>query len=178
MLRLILFNALYVSSSAYAMARGGTPERLGAAILIADFELSHWVIAPMQSRYLGVEWAMFAVDLGAFVALYVLSLFSGRYWPMWMSALQGVVAVSHLSGLLPDIVPWAYGNAIALWAYVLLLMLVAGTWRHRARLRRYGADPAWRTQLPQSYLMGECVGEAGAGDRPSREPRLSLSGET
>lgn len=166
MLRLILFNTLYVSSSAYALTRGGAPERIGAAILVLDFELSHLLIAPMQSRYLGVEWPMFTVDLAAWLALYLLSLFTGRYWPMWMCALQGVVAISHFSGLMPDIVPWAYGNAIALWAYVLLAVLAIGTWRHRLRLRVYGIDPAWRRQLPRAYLMGGVVGENRTADRP------------
>ncbi len=161
MLRVILFNVIYILSSGYALARGGAPERIGAGILIFDFQLSHWLIAPIASRYAGVEWAMFAVDFAAFVALYVLSMFSSRYWPMWMASVQGCVALSHLTGLSGNIVPWAYANFVTLWAYLLLAMLAVATWRHRRRLRRYGIDPAWRHQLPESYRRGCAAHEIG-----------------
>src|SRR3546814_6250761 len=67
----------------------------------------------MHSRFSGVEWPMFAVDSAAFAALYILSLISTRYWPAWMAAMQGCVALSHLSGLRLDIIPWAYGTVVA-----------------------------------------------------------------
>src|SRR3546814_17797262 len=97
----------------------------------------------MHSRFSGVEWPMFAVDSAAFAALYILSLISTRYWPAWMAAMQGCVALSHLSGLRLDIIPWAYGTVVAGWAYAMLVVLIIATCRHRQRLRRYGADPAW-----------------------------------
>ncbi|MCM8732404.1 hypothetical protein ACFO8O_15680 [Hephaestia sp. GCM10023244] len=160
-----VFNLLYVASCLFAMARGGAPERVGAGILILDFQLSHWLIAPLGAgRYLGVEWPMFGVDFGAFLALYALSLLSTRYWPIWMAAVQGCVALSHLAGLSPAVVPWAYGNFVALWAYALLAILGVATWRHRRRQRRFGIDPAWRSQLPSFYRKG------GRADDPKFRP--------
>jgi len=170
MFRLILFNALFVSISTYALVRGSSQERIGALILIADFELSHLVIEPMQTRYLGVQWAMLEVDFAAFVALYLLSLFSGRYWPIWMCALQGLVAGSHLAGLMPKVVPWAYGNSVALWSYVLLGMLAMATRRHRARLRLYGVDPPWRSDVSGAYGRGAHAVEARAANQAGRGP--------
>lgn len=154
MVRLLIFNALYSFASLFALIRGGAPERIGAIILIADFQLSACVVAPMHSRFTGVEWPMFAVDSAAFAALYILSLISTRYWPAWMAGMQGCVALSHLSGLRLDIIPWAYGTVVAGWAYAMLVMLIIATCRHRKRLRRYGADPAWYWQLPASYRSG------------------------
>src|SRR3546814_6330602 len=121
MVRLLIFNALYAFSSLFALIRGGAPESIGAIILIADFQLSAWVVAPMHSRFSGVEWPMFAVDSAAFAALYILSLISTRYWPAWMAAMHGCVALSQLSGLRLDIIPWAYGTAVAGWAYAMLV---------------------------------------------------------
>ncbi|WP_224761559.1 hypothetical protein [Brevundimonas aurantiaca] len=158
-----VFNLVYAASCVYALVRGGTPERIGALILSADFQLSHWVIAPFVSRYASVEWAMMSVDLSACLALYTMSLFTARYWPMWMTAIQGIVVLSHLAGARIDVIPWAYGNAVALWAYVLLALLAAATRRHRRRLARYGIDPAWRWQLPPAYRMG---GPANERDAP------------
>src|SRR3546814_14358745 len=71
-----------------------------------------------------------------------------------MAAMQGCVALSHLSGLRLDIIPWAYGTVVAGWAYAMLVVLIIATCRHRQRLRRYGADPAWNWQLPPAYRCG------------------------
>ena len=154
MVRILIFNTLYIFSSLFALIRGGAPERIGAMILIADFQLSFWVVAPMHRRFAGVEWPMFAVDGAAFAALYLLSLMTTRYWPAWMAAMQGCVALSHLAGLRLDIIPWAYGTVVAAWAYAMLIMLAVATRRHQQRLQRYGKDPAWIWQLPPTYRAG------------------------
>lgn len=151
MLRLVLFNLLYVTSSLFALVRGGAPERMAALILIADFELSLFVVNPMAGRYAGVEWAMFGVDFAAFAALYLLSILSTRFWPMWMAALQGCVALSHLVGFRRDIIAWAYGTMVASWSYLLLAILAIATWRHMRRLARHGVDPSWSWELPEAY---------------------------
>ena len=170
MLRVLIFNVLYIASCLFALARGGAPERIGAAILIANFQLSHWVIEPLDSRYDGVEWPMVTVVFAAFLALYALSLFSSRYWPILMDAVQGCVALSHLTGLSADIIPWAYGNFVVVWAYILLGILACATWRHRKRLRRYGIDPAWRNQLSAAYRMGRPVDESGPAKKDDPGP--------
>lgn len=154
MVRIILFNILYMGTCGFALLRGGLPERLGVVILVADFQFSHWVIQPVALRYSGIEGAMFAIDLAAFIAFFAISLFSTRYWPIWMSAAQGCVVAGHVSGLRSDVIPFAYGNIVALWSYMLLALLFAATLRHRRRCRLYGADPAWRWQLSQDYRDG------------------------
>lgn len=73
MLRIMIFNCFYVGTCAFVFARGGRPERLAMIILILDFQVSHWVIKPIMSRYNGVEGAMLAVDVLACAALYALS---------------------------------------------------------------------------------------------------------
>lgn len=155
MLRLVVFNLLYVTCTLFALARGGAPERIGAFILIADFELSLFVVHPMAHRFIGIEWPMFAVDVLAFMAFYALSLGSTRFWPIWMAAIQGCVALSHLSGLRTTILPWAYGTVVAAWAYAMLAMLAIATLRHLGRLRLYQIDPAWPRQLAPSYRAGK-----------------------
>lgn len=154
MIRILIFNTLYIVSSLFALIRGGAPERIGAIILIADFQLSAWVVEPMHSRFAGVEWPMFAVDTAAFAALYILSLVTTRFWPAWMAGIQGCVALSHLAGLRLEIIPWAYGTVVAAWAYAMLAMLAVATWRHRQRIQRYGTDPAWCWELPSAYRSG------------------------
>ncbi|QKR99743.1 hypothetical protein F9288_08895 [Sphingomonas sp. CL5.1] len=161
-----MFNLFYAASCVYALVRGGAPERIGAAILVADFELSLLVVKPIASRFTGVEWTMFAVDLGAFGALYALSLFTTRYWPAWMAAFQGCVALSHIAGFRGEIAPWVYGTVVAAWAYAMLAILAAATWRHQRRLLRYSIDPAWVWHLPESYRSGAPVEELTLVVRP------------
>src|SRR3546814_13581365 len=48
----------------------------------------------------------------------------------------------------------SYGPLVAAWAYAMLVVLIIATCRHRQRLRRYGADPAWYWQLPPAYRCG------------------------
>lgn len=157
MIRIIVFNLLYGGTCAFTWMRGGKPERLAMIILIVDFQLSHWVIKPLISRYSGVEYGMLLVDLAAFLAFYAMSLVSSRYWPIWIAALQGCVVAGHINGLRPDVVPFAYGNIVALWSYLLLAILIVGTIRHQRRLARYGDDPSWRWELCKHYREGGLV---------------------
>lgn len=143
LLRIILFNMLYAGTSVFALWKGGAPERIAVIVLAADFELSHWFLEPLVSRYSGVEWAVFVADTIAFLSFYILSLLTTRFWPIWMAAFQGCVALSHLTGLRADVVPVVYGNFVVVWSYLLLTILIVATMRHRARLARDQIDPAW-----------------------------------
>lgn len=169
MVRLLVFNVLYLVCVLFALRRGGAPERIGAIILIADFQLSLWVVQPMTSRFIGIEWSMLAVDALAFIAFYLLSLATTRFWPCWMAALQGCTVLSHSSGLRPAILPWAYGTAVAAWAYVMLVLLASAAWRHRTRLGRYDMDPAWSWQLPSTYRSGASYEPRSLGN-PRHKP--------
>lgn len=134
---------LYAGTSVFAFWKGGAPERIAVIVLAADFELSHWFLEPIISRYAGVEWPVFVADTSAFISFYILSLLTTRFWPIWMAAVQGCVALSHLTGLRADVIPAVYGNFVVVWSYVLLIILTVATIRHRARLARDQIDPAW-----------------------------------
>ncbi len=150
MVRVLLFNLLYLGCCGYALWRGRGPERWGALILIADFQLSHLLVGPVTTRFAGgVEWPVFWTDLTAFLALYGLSIASTRFWPIWIAGIQLVVTLSHLAPLSPRIIPWAASNAVGLWGYPLLLVLAIGA--HRAWSRRQREhDPSWSWQLDEA----------------------------
>lgn len=164
MVRIILFNLFYIGTCAFAWRRGGLPERMAAVILIADFQLSHWLIKPLVTRYDGLESAMLAVDAATCLAFFAMSLVSTRFWPMWMTAIQACVVSGHSSAMRTDVLPFAYGNYVALWSYLLLALLLAATIRHQRRIRRYGGDPSWRWELSDHYRKG---GSADAHDIPA-----------
>jgi hypothetical protein len=145
MARLILFLTLWLGCCLYALARGGGPEKIGGAIFLAAALLSLAVEQPRGSRWHSVELGMLFVDLAVFASFFTLAIAAKRFWPLWMSGMQGVQVFSHFAiALDAKVIPWAYWNAQTLWAYPMLMLLAAATWQHRSRLRRQGADPSWR----------------------------------
>lgn len=140
--RLMLFILLMLGSTLYALMRGGAPERIAAVLLAIAYALS--VVASAHPHYAEhFERTLFLIDLGLFASLYMLSIVTARFWPIWMCAMQGVAVLGHVVDLLA---PWeAYGYAIMMqfWAYPIQILLIVATRRHRRRLSLRGRDPAW-----------------------------------
>jgi hypothetical protein len=141
----IVFSLLLLASSVYAFWRGGAPERIGAAILLGGVILTAIVMPPALRRYDAIQWPVFSVDAGALVALLALAMFSKRYWPLWLTAIQMLQVLSHFSRLLPGVIALVYAMASSLLMYPSVAVLVIATWRHRRRLRTFGTDASWLT---------------------------------
>lgn len=110
----------------YAIWRGGRPERIvGWTVLLV------WTFSPflINTRdWVDPQWADAALDLVVLAILLWLALTSNRYWPMWAAAFHGIGVLMHATMLIDRRVPpWSYRTAAAIWSYVLLLTLVAGT---------------------------------------------------
>jgi hypothetical protein len=45
----------------------------------------------------------------------------------------------------PDVVPKAYMDAVAIWSWVAQIILIIATWRHRRRLGSLGVDNSWKS---------------------------------
>lgn len=159
-MRPIIFLSFSVLVLLYAAARGGAPERMGAAILAFDFQGSMWLVSAAGHRFEHFETLVFLLDLTAFGLLYAICIVTSRFWPYWLAGVQGVVTLSHLSVFSPLMLKGVSGSSVALWGYVLLGLLAVATYRHRNRLTRFGIDPAWYWQLPTSYLAGGAADEA------------------
>jgi hypothetical protein len=145
MTRLILFLLVWLGCCAYALIRGGAPEKIGAAIFLAAALLSAVLEEPAGSRFDSVETGVLLVDLAVLAGFVTLSLTADRFWPIWMSGMQGVQVLSHFAiAVNATVIPWAYWNAQTLWSYPMLILLAAATAWHRFRLRTRGADPSWR----------------------------------
>ena len=141
MVRVALFYLLLVSCCGYALSRGGKPERLVAAAYVLCVIISNiLVLPPFGTRYSGVEYGVMLTDVALLMLIAGVALFSERYWPLWMTAMQAMTVLAHLGRLLPQVKAWTYWNAVTLWSYPMLLLLVIATSRHRMRLARTGAD--------------------------------------
>jgi len=141
-LRFEFFILLVAVSCLYAAIRGGAPERITALLLLTAFILSLLLRSPHGS-YTHVEVGIFLVDVGLFAALYLLSILSTRFWPIWMSGMQGVEVLAHCAILAPPVTPFAYAVMIDFWGYPMSVLLIVATRRHRLRLGRRGTDDPW-----------------------------------
>ncbi|WP_068093632.1 hypothetical protein [Novosphingobium rosa] len=145
LLRHLGFLALLLASSAYALAKGGRPERIAATTLLCGALLSLSAARPLQLRFHHLERGILAIDLVILGIFLWLSLRTTRFWPMWIAALLSAEVLIHIALLLvPGAVPVAYRNGEAIWSWGAQTILIIATWRHRNRLDRLGSDPPWR----------------------------------
>ena len=77
-----------------------------------------------------------------------------------MASLQGCELLGHFAkAVAPDIVAVVYFAIVSFLSFPMVILLLVATWRHRTRLRLYGVDYAWVSELPPAYRAGWIVGE-------------------
>ena len=142
----LFYLTLLLSCCAYALLRGGAPERIGVLVVAANAVLSFAVVSAPPIRFQGVEIGVFIVDAIAFVAFAFLAVRADRFWPIWVSAFLGLGVLGHLAQWLgPDVIPWAYAAVLSIWSYPILGIIALGTWHHQRRLAHVGVDNSWST---------------------------------
>jgi len=146
----LLFTLLLILALGYALGWGGAPERIFALLEAAGSAVTGWVETPWPYEFRHVELGVFFVDLALFCALYVLSIFSTRFWPIWMTAMQGLVVLAHVVVLTPQPSAFSYQALEECWSYPQLMLLMVAVYRHRRRLALMGTDPSWTTSFARS----------------------------
>ena len=143
----VIFPILLTGCMAYALWKGGPPERVAAAVLLGGVILT--IVAQLfeTNRYASVQWGVAVVDAGVLAGFLSVALLSTRYWPMWLAALQIIQFCSDFAKLLPGVADLTYAMASSLIGYPVALILAVATARHRMRTTRFGAQPSWRHQL-------------------------------
>lgn len=143
----ILFLALWLGVSAYALWRGGQPERLVATIFLIAFPLSSYINAKLRSE--GIQWGSLGVDTTMLVVLLAVAFRANRYWPIGIAAMQLLQVFGHVLKVAdPTMLPLLYWLSSVVWAYPMLILLLLGTVRHHNREKRLGPEPAWSHALP------------------------------
>ena len=150
MWHVLIFYCLFLGALAYATGWGGAPERIFALMCVLGFVVSMWVRTPWPYEFRHVELGLLLVDVAMFCALYVMSIFSTRFWPIWMTAMQGLSVLAHMMVLTPQ--PSAFGYQVLeeFWSFPQLTLLIVAVRRHRLRLARNGTDPSWTVSFARS----------------------------
>jgi hypothetical protein len=153
-LRIAFFAAAQFGISAYALWRGGGPERAVASLLLAAMAAT-LLAARAQPLFSDVQTGVLIVDCALFLGLLGVAMRAERFWPLWMTALQGISVAGHgARAVNPNVIPFAYAALEAFWAYPMLALLAIGTWRHQLRLKKFGIDRSWtRSWLPSRDPM-------------------------
>jgi hypothetical protein len=139
-----IFVILLIVTCGYAIWRGRRDERVVAIACLVATMATRFLVSPVSIRYSNVELGLVLVDLAMLATFITIALHSQRFWPLWVAGLQLTTSMSHLLKAIDwQLLPKAYGAAVALWSYPILIILAVGTWRsHQRRNREAMGTPA------------------------------------
>lgn len=123
-IRSIIFGALLWITTIYALRRGEREERIAAVGIFLNAYLTLLVVSPYATRFSDFEMSIVIVDSALTAMLLWLSLRSNKFWPLWLAAMQALATLAHFAPLVPHIIPWGYGTAVAVWSYPMLIVLL------------------------------------------------------
>jgi hypothetical protein len=118
---------------AFAFLKGDEPERIAGGAYVLGWFAS--LLIQGDGAVGGTQWGMMAIDTIMLLVLVALVWKSRRAWPVWASALQSLVVMSHILTLV-DIRPpaSAFYAVINLAGTGILLAIAVGTfwaWQER-----------------------------------------------
>lgn len=144
MWHVMIFNTLLFMVCAYALWRGGMPERICAILLFTGVLLTVVAAPAVHWANSGVEWGVFAVDVVTLIGFTAIALHANRFWPMWFTAVHSLSVLAHATkALAPEVSPLFYATLAMGSAWPLLIILGVGTWRHRQRVAAGVSEPDW-----------------------------------
>jgi len=119
---------------AWCISWGGRTERLGAIIILVEWDLSLLLQAHAPTGPgLWVE----IIDLVTLALFVGISLQSRKIWPVFLAALQLDTVVGHAAAQLAGFGQYPYAVATGLWGGEgILIAILAGTISHRRSERR------------------------------------------
>ena len=138
-----IYWAILLAICGYALWRGQRDERIVAGICLVASVASFLSLTQWHDRYSNVEYRLLLVDIVTLASFVAVALQSKRFWPLWVAGLQLTTSMGHmLKAIDSSLIPVAYGAALRMWAYPILIILAVGTWRSHRRSRKAFDTPA------------------------------------
>lgn len=130
-LRQMSFAVFTILAFAYALFRGGRPERQGVILNLVASLLS--VVAVITFGW-GAIYPLLVIDIAVCIGFLEIAARSGRYWPIWSLGMAIPSVVAHLAKLIGQDSVWhLYQRTESFWAWPTLTALIVGTWCRQAR---------------------------------------------
>ena len=144
----LVFFAVVV---AFAMLRGGGPERMTAVTYTAALAATASVgFLRVPGNYRVVPTGLFMTDAALLIALSLIAIRANRWWVIPAAGGQLVTVLVHTGKLLdPAMIPNSYEFLTDFWSWPMVALLAWGTWAHRRRLREGIIVPDWKPSSTQ-----------------------------
>ena len=124
MIRAVIYGLLLWSVAIYAVRRGGNDEKVVAVAFVVASYLAPLIAFTIPFTHFNrMEMPLAILDIGFTLVLLAVALKSNRYWPLWLTAMQGLTTLSHFAPLVPHMIPWNSRNAVVIWSYPMLIIL-------------------------------------------------------
>lgn len=116
----------------FAFLKGGEPEKIGAGAYLFAWFASVMV---QSNAGLGVQWAMFVIDVVMLAIFAAMVWKAPRSWPVWACALQLLTVTSHVMIMADLRTPIsAFYTVVNMTGYGIMLAIAIGTfwaWQER-----------------------------------------------
>lgn len=126
-------TAFAVLVVAFAFLKGDEPERVGGGAYALGALAS--LLVQDETRLYGPQWGLMGIDAVLLAAYAAVAWKSRRAWPVWASAFQALVVMTHVMIVVdvrPPLVAFYAVINLAAWGILLVLALgVAQAWRDR-----------------------------------------------
>ena len=122
----------------FAFLKGGEPEKIGAGAYLFAWFASVMV---QSNAGLGVQWAMFVIDVVMLAIFAAMVWKAPRSWPVWACALQLLTVTSHVMIMADLRTPIsAFYTVVNMTGYGIMLAIAIGTFWAWQERRAIGAD--------------------------------------
>lgn len=138
MWRTMIYGILMWAVTLYAFRRGGWAEKVAASGLVVGSYLAVLLLSSNDTMFQQVEVRIAFVDLGYLCLLVLIALRSRKFWPLWLTAFQGVTLLAHFAPYV-HVTPYVYQRASALWSWPMLIVLTFAVHKHHQRTRATSA---------------------------------------
>ena len=130
--------AFMVIVGMFALLKGGEPERIGAGAYLFAWFASLLV---QSNAGLGVQWAMFAIDVVVLLVFITMVWKAPRSWPVWACAMQLLAVTSHVMLMMKLPTPIsAFYTVVNMTGYGIMAAIAIGTFWAWQERRAIGAD--------------------------------------
>jgi hypothetical protein len=146
--RTLLQVSLVVLLFLASLWRGAAPERIVAGTFVGMWLLdrAYHLAAGKGLLFLSMDLGHLVIDLAAFGTMLAVSLQANRLYPIWLTALQLVAALSHIiRAMNPAELSGVYSIFIVAPSYLQIPSFMVGLLLHLRRRLKHGPYPSWQS---------------------------------